>query len=40
MAYEAKEAELTAFGCKSPEWFLRDHIPRYAQYFEMTFEKG
>lgn len=29
----SRQAELSAFGCISPEWFLRDHIPRYAAYY-------
>jgi hypothetical protein len=30
--------ELITYGCKEPEWFLRDHIPRYAQHYGVGFE--
>lgn len=31
------EEELRANGCMNPEWFLRDHIPRYANHYGVGF---
>jgi hypothetical protein len=34
----SREKELIAYGCQSPDWFLRDHIPRYAAHYGVGFQ--
>ncbi len=38
MSQESQERELERYNCTEPEWFMRSHIPRYAEHFGLYFD--